>query len=173
MKELHTIFLAAAFLSLASCISFDPLQRVADEADRVGGRAARLHEGSNVLDSAFQIAETLYYSKKYPGSPEQIQKAITRGRLAVSRWRETAGAPGAKWEDTGVAARQRVKPVPPKFILVGIGKSESTGQTQAAMYETVSDQILQKKIIELYKDPAENAPVKVDGIVAQYVGKGS
>ena len=163
MKPLHAITLATACFFLSSCLSFDPLQRAADEADREGGRAARRHDGSDPLDSAFSVAETLYYSKKYPGSPEQIQRAIARGRLAVRQWREHAKAPGA-------SARPGAKPELPKFILVGIGKSESTGQTQAAMYETVSDQILHKKIIELYKTPPENAPVKLDGKLAHYVG---
>ena len=163
MKRLDSLFLAAVCLSLSSCVSFDPLQRAADEADREGSRAARRHDGSNTLDSAFQVAETLYYSKKYPGSPEQIQKAIARGRLAVSQWR-------GHDEASGTSARPGVKPALPRFILVGIGKSESTGQTQAAMYETVSDQILHKKIIELYKTPSENAQVKLDGKLAHYVG---
>jgi hypothetical protein len=148
MKILHAIFLAAACVSLSSCASFDPLQRAADEADREGGRAARRHDGSNTLDSAFQVAETLYYSKKYPGSPEQIQKAIARGRLAVSQWRGHAL---------------------PKYLVVGIGKSESTGRPQAMIYDTCVEDLDNINIYEFSNTFKKDTMRKLDGRVAQCV----
>ena len=157
MKILHPIFLAVACLSLASCVSFDPLQRAADEADREGSRAARRHDGSNTLDSAFQVAETLYYSKKYPGSPEQIQKAIARGRLAVSQWRhEHDKAPGGK-------------SALPKYLVVGIGKSESTGQPLAAIFNSHVEGLDTNNIYEFSKPFKKDAMSKLDGRVAQCV----
>jgi len=173
MKKINAIFLAVACLSLGSCVSFDPLQRAADEADREGSRAARRHDGSNTLDSAFQVAETLYYSKKYPGSPEQIQKAITRGRLAVSQWHEHAEAAEAKMKNPGAPVPAGGKPARPNFIVVSIGKSESTGQTQAAIFDTSSKQIVGNNIYELRDPPKKDVPVKFDTFSAQYVGNGS
>jgi hypothetical protein len=172
MKRPHSLFLAVAGLSLSSCVSFDPLQRLADEADREGGRAARRHDGSNPLDSAFQFAETLYYSKKYPGSPEQIQKAITRGRLAVSRWRERGETSGIT-EQGRLPARSDRKHEMPQYMVVSIGKSESTGQTQVAIFDTRVEGIVGKKILEVSTPPAQNATVKVEGVLAQFVGNGS
>jgi len=154
VKPLHALFLAVACLSLASCVSFDPLQRAADEADREGSRAASRHDGSNALDSAFQVAETLYYSKKYPGSPEQIQKAIARGRLAVSQWRhEHDKAPGGK-------------SALPKYMVVGIGKSESTGQTLAALYNAYSNRIVRNNIYEFPETHKKGATAKIDSLTA-------
>ena len=145
---------------------FDPVQQAADAADHAGAQAARSHEGANTLNAAFQVVETFYYSKKYPGSPEQIAKAMARGRALVNQWRTHTAA-----SNPAQASRGAVQP--PHFLLVPIGKTAATNAVQMAVFDTHAEQVVGNNIYELSKVPKTNSTVKFDTYTTQYVGNGT
>lgn len=160
------LLLALSTACLSSCISFDPLDRAAAEADRQGSAAARQSGGIAPLDAAFDVVENLYYSKKYPGSEEQIRLAKARGRAAMAAWRSSASTSGAQHRTPSTSTTGKAR-----YLVCKVGTEAASGSTQVAVFDTQTSSVVGKQIYEVSSPPTQGTRIKFDTYLAEYVGK--